>query len=167
MTPPKAKFAVLALIAVVCVGFTLGLTVPAWAGFDEGMAAYNRGDYATALREWRKAAEQGNAYAQTSLGVMYHNGQGVTQDYVQAHMWFNLAANFVKLRRDKAEAERRRAKELESKRRAKKLKKKRRVAEAEKRRAKELERKRLAAEAEKRRAKELEIFRNRARQACE
>ncbi len=31
----------------------LMLATPAWAGFDEGMAAYNRGDYATALREWR------------------------------------------------------------------------------------------------------------------
>ena len=27
-----------------------------------------------------------------SLGVMYENGEGVTQDYIQAHMWFNLAA---------------------------------------------------------------------------
>ncbi len=40
MTTPKAKFAGLALIAAVCVGFTLGLTAPAWAGFDEGVAAY-------------------------------------------------------------------------------------------------------------------------------
>ncbi len=23
---------------------------------------------------------------------MYHNGQGVPQDYVQAHKWYNLAA---------------------------------------------------------------------------
>jgi TPR repeat protein len=38
------------------------------------------------------AAEQGNAKAQTNLGVMYANGQGVPQDYVLAHMWFNLAA---------------------------------------------------------------------------
>ncbi len=93
MTTPKAKLAVLALIAALCAGFTLGLTAPAWAGFYEGVAAAKRGDHATALREWRKAAEQGNAYAQTNLGVMYHNGQGVTQDYVQAHMWFNLAAS--------------------------------------------------------------------------
>ncbi len=86
MTTPKAKLAGLALIAALCAGFTLGLTAPAWAGWDEAVAAYKRADYATALREWRKAAQQGNAYAQTSLGVMYHNGQGVTQDYVQAHM---------------------------------------------------------------------------------
>ncbi len=36
---------------------------------------------------------------------MYHNGRGVTQDYVQAHMWFNLAAarglKFPEKRRDR------------------------------------------------------------------
>ncbi len=161
MTTPKAKLASLALIASLYVGFTLGLTAPAWAGFEEGKAAYNRGDYATALREWRPLAEQGNAIAQNNLGVMYGDGKNVTQDYVQAHMWYNLAANFVKLRRDKAETERRRAKKLAKNRRAKKLEKKRRAAK--KRRAKELERKRRAAEAEKRRVKELEIFQDRAR----
>ena len=36
-----------------CAGFMLGLTAPAWAGLDEGAAAYIRGDYATAIREWR------------------------------------------------------------------------------------------------------------------
>ncbi len=51
MTTPKTKFAGLALIAALCGGFTLGLTAQAWAGFDEGMAAYDRGDYATALRK--------------------------------------------------------------------------------------------------------------------
>jgi len=31
------------------------------AGYEEGAAAYQRGDYATALKEWRPLAEQGNA----------------------------------------------------------------------------------------------------------
>ena len=93
MTTPKAKLAGLALIAALCGGFTLGLTAPAWAGFDEGLAAYRRGDYATALREWRPLAEQGDADAQYNLGVMYEHGQGVPQDYAHAHMWYNLAAS--------------------------------------------------------------------------
>jgi TPR repeat protein len=38
------------------------------------------------------AAEQGSAFAQFNLGRMYRTGQGVPQDYVQAHMWANLAA---------------------------------------------------------------------------
>ncbi len=93
MTTPKAKLAGLTLIAALCAGFTLGLTAPAWAGFDEGVAAYNRGDYATAFREWRPLAEQGNADAQFFLGFMYYKGRGVPQDYAQAHMWYNLAAS--------------------------------------------------------------------------
>ncbi len=44
------------------------------------------------MKWYRKAAEQGNADAQTTLGVMYANGEGVPEDFIQAHMWFNLAA---------------------------------------------------------------------------
>ncbi len=40
----------------------------------------------------RKAAGKGHASSQYNLGVMYAKGQGVTQDFVQAHMWFSLAA---------------------------------------------------------------------------
>ena len=39
-----------------------------------------------------KAAEQGNAGAQYTISVMYANGHGVAQDYVQACMWLKLAA---------------------------------------------------------------------------
>jgi TPR repeat protein len=49
-------------------------------------------DYAAAVGWFQKAAEQGNAEAQVSLGVMHAKGQGVPQDYVIAYMWFNLAA---------------------------------------------------------------------------
>ena len=66
-----------------CAGFTLVLTAPAWAGLDEGAAAYIRGDYATAIREWRPLAKQGHAPAQFILGIMYEDGQGVPQDYAE------------------------------------------------------------------------------------
>ena len=42
MTNANAKFAGLALIVARCAGFTLGLTVPASAGYDEGAAALTR-----------------------------------------------------------------------------------------------------------------------------
>jgi TPR repeat protein len=45
-----------------------------------------------AVRWYRKAAHQGYVDAQFNLGAMYKNGLGVTQDYVQAHMWLDLAA---------------------------------------------------------------------------
>jgi hypothetical protein len=60
--------------------------------FGGGIAAYDRGDYATAFGEMKPLAEQGDADSQNNLGVLYYLGQGVPQDYVQAHMWFNLSA---------------------------------------------------------------------------
>ena len=54
---------------------------------------YENGDYGTALKLWLPLAKQGDATAQFNFGVMYYNGRGVPQDYVQAHMWWNLAAS--------------------------------------------------------------------------
>ena len=62
------------------------------AEFNNGVAAYNRGNYGTALQVFKTVAEQNHAAAQYNLGVMYSFGRGVPQDYVQAYMWFNLAA---------------------------------------------------------------------------
>jgi TPR repeat protein len=63
-----------------------------WGDFDDGLAAANRGDYDTALREWRPLAEKGDSAAQYSLGVMYDTGQGVPQDYKEAVNWYRKAA---------------------------------------------------------------------------
>ena len=52
-----------------------------FADWEAGVDAYQAGDYATALKEFRLLAEQGDADAQFNLGVMYEDGQGVTQDY--------------------------------------------------------------------------------------
>jgi TPR repeat protein len=60
--------------------------------FQQGLAAYNRGDYATALKHWRPLAEQGDAWAQNNLGVMYAKGRGVPQDDKEAIRWFRKAA---------------------------------------------------------------------------
>jgi uncharacterized protein len=59
---------------------------------EDGVAAHDKGDYATALRLWRPLAEQGNAYAQYNLGLMYDYGTGVAQDYREAAKWYRLAA---------------------------------------------------------------------------
>ncbi len=69
-----------------------GFTALAYAGFDEGEAAYDRGDYARAYKEFRPLAEQGDADSQFYLGVMYDFGRGVSQDYIQAMKWFRRAA---------------------------------------------------------------------------
>ncbi len=92
MSTPKAKFAGLALIAALCAGFTLGLTAPGWAGMWEGNAAYKRGDYATALREWRPLAKQGSPRALFFLGHMYRYGRGVPHDDAEAVKWYSKGA---------------------------------------------------------------------------
>jgi len=80
------RFPIAVVLSIIC------LAVPAWADYKAGEDAYNRGDYATALREWRPLAEQGDARAQYNLGVLYRKGRGVPQDDVQARQWYEKAA---------------------------------------------------------------------------
>ena len=58
----------------------------------DGENAYSQGDLAAALRIWRPLAEQGDAIAQSALGVMYDNGEGVPENDVEAVRWYRLAA---------------------------------------------------------------------------
>lgn len=53
---------------------------------------YEVEDYAEAARWYRLAAEQGHAGAQFSLGLIYAQGQGVTEDDTEAARWFRRAA---------------------------------------------------------------------------
>ena len=62
------------------------------ADFDDGLAAYERGDYAAALNEFRPLAEQGDANAQAMLGGMYGSGRGVPRNYLESVKWGKLAA---------------------------------------------------------------------------
>ena len=60
---------------------SLSLVAPVLAGpFEDGSAAYNSRDYATALRLWRPLAEQGDADAQNNLAVMYSKGATAPPD---------------------------------------------------------------------------------------
>jgi uncharacterized protein len=77
--------------AVVALILAAGMTGSAAAEpFEDGSAAFERGDYATATWLWRPLAEQGDADAQYRLGGMYAEGQGVPQNFVTAHMWLKL-----------------------------------------------------------------------------
>lgn len=82
------------LVHAIALLLVLGLSAPVLAGpFEDGVAAYDKGDYATAMRLWRLLADQGFANAQIGLGIMYDNGQGVPQDYAVAVKWYRLAAD--------------------------------------------------------------------------
>jgi TPR repeat protein len=83
------------LTATLCltIAVLLGSAGMSWsADYQKGLTAYESGDYATALREWTPLAKQGDAIAQTLLGTMYDEGQGVPQDNKTAVKWYRLAA---------------------------------------------------------------------------
>ena len=48
--------------------------------------------YEEALTTCLQAAEKGDVPTQFRMGLIYHMGWGVTQDYVQAYKWFNIAS---------------------------------------------------------------------------
>ena len=80
-------------VGFVAVLLSLRLAAPVAAGpLEEAVAAYDRGDYTTALRLYRPLANQGSAAAQHNLGFMYAHGQGMPQDYAEAVMWYRKAA---------------------------------------------------------------------------
>ena len=62
------------------------------SGIEGGVRAYERGDYAAALVEFRPLADRGVRLAQYTLGLMYAGGHGVPQDYAEAVKWFGRAA---------------------------------------------------------------------------
>jgi len=83
------------LTATIClaVALLIGSAGVSWSqDYQKGLAAAESGDFATALREWTPLAKQGYADAQSNLALMYKEGQGVIQDNVYAHMWWNIGA---------------------------------------------------------------------------
>ncbi len=86
--PHQRCLAILTLVTAVA----LSLPAPAWATFEEGLHANQRGDYASAMKAWRPLAEQGDPRAQAGLGMLYHFGLGVAQDDQEAARWHRRAA---------------------------------------------------------------------------
>jgi TPR repeat protein len=76
------------VMAVQILGGTCAVAGP----WEDGMAAYNRGDYVPAIHLFRPLAAAGNARAQSVLGVMYRKGQGVAKSVPRAFMWLSLAS---------------------------------------------------------------------------
>ncbi len=60
--------------------------------FNDGVNAYQKGDYKTAFNEWKPLAEQGDARAQYNLGLMHANGEGMLRDEKEAVKWYRKAA---------------------------------------------------------------------------
>lgn len=78
--------------SLICAVFFLIAGGGAQAGLQEGINAYEKGNYPVALKKLKPLAAKGNAVAQNALGFMYANGQGVPQDYKKAMEWYRKAA---------------------------------------------------------------------------
>lgn len=68
-------------------------SAPALADVKDGVDAWERGDFQTAINEWRGPAEKGDADAQFNLGQAYKLGRGVPQDLGQAEKWYKRAVD--------------------------------------------------------------------------
>jgi len=66
--------------------------MPAFADYQKGLDAFERGDTPTALKEFRTLAESNDARGQFGLAIMHDLGEGVPQNSEQAAKWYRLAA---------------------------------------------------------------------------
>ena len=57
-------------------------------GFSGGVSGQDVSDF----EETKRLAEQGEAYAQYNLGLMYDEGEGVPENNAEAVRWYRLAA---------------------------------------------------------------------------
>ena len=72
-----------------CLFLVLSASVCRAAGITQDRPASPQ---AQLLKELRTRSEYGDADAQFNLGLMYAQGDGVQQDYVEATEWFRKAA---------------------------------------------------------------------------
>jgi TPR repeat protein len=84
----KSLIAGCLFVRAVALGANAALAGP----WEDGMASYNRGDYAPAMQLFRPLARAGNAKAQAAIGAMYRSGQGVVKSSARAFMWLSLAS---------------------------------------------------------------------------
>ncbi len=68
------------------------LAAPALADVKAGVEAWARGDWTTAIGEWREPAVAGDADAQFNLGQAYKLGRGVPMNLTEAEQWYARAA---------------------------------------------------------------------------
>ncbi|MEJ2179575.1 MAG: tetratricopeptide repeat protein, partial [Gammaproteobacteria bacterium] len=60
--------------------------------YNQGLQAYDIGDYQDAYAIWEGLAEEGNAIAQFNIAHMHEVGEGVEKNAVEALKWYQRAA---------------------------------------------------------------------------
>ena len=65
--------------------------ITAMADYQDGRDAFDRGDYSTAVKEFKTLAKQNDPKGQYALAVMYDIGEGVSQNSKEAVKYYRLA----------------------------------------------------------------------------
>lgn len=76
--------------SLVCVFLTFSISNA--SDYYDGVTAYEKGDYSTAIKKWKPLAEQGNADVQNKVGDMYESGEGTVHNYTEAVRFYELSA---------------------------------------------------------------------------
>lgn len=82
-----------AVLTPAIIGSMLVLSAPAMADVKDGVDAWGRGDYKTAVGEWQGPASAGDPDAQFNLAQAYKLGRGVPMSLAEAERWYKRAAN--------------------------------------------------------------------------
>ncbi|MBT4710081.1 MAG: hypothetical protein HOB82_00945 [Alphaproteobacteria bacterium] len=77
---------------VVLVAAAVTGTGPAFAGYLDGLEAYQRGDFTTAMEEWSLSARRGDFRAQFGVGILQLYGRGTDRDPISAVGYFREAS---------------------------------------------------------------------------
>ncbi len=72
--------------------FIFGISNTSFADFEDGLTAYNSGDYTKAFQEWKILAEDGQVRAQYNIAWMHAYGVGTLKDYQASVGWYMKAA---------------------------------------------------------------------------
>ncbi len=79
------------LVALALFGASIGTAFA--VDLVSAQAAYDKGNYEEAFKQFLSMAEEGNALAMSSTGVMYDMGQGTKKDYDKAIEWYKKSAD--------------------------------------------------------------------------
>ena len=107
----RVRFTIGVAVVAMAIGFTLGvyrhaisqafvetaaavgIGGPRGDATAEADAAFQKGDYAKALKLARPLADAGDPRAQAIVGFAYYRGRGVTHDDAEAAKWLHRAAD--------------------------------------------------------------------------
>jgi len=78
--------------AIISVLITTLASSPAFADFEKGIAAYEANNLPLAYKEFREAADAGEADSQFNVALMFEKGIGVGKDEKQAVVWYRKSA---------------------------------------------------------------------------